>query len=148
MWTRWSDIDRMFNAMDLLQNRMNRLFPDYGGFRSVPAAWEAFPGGPSTNLYDAGDHLEMKFEVPCITKDDLSIKVQGNYLEISGSRRSDAPKGYAAHRVERGTTSFSRSFTLPSEVDTNKVHAKLEDGLLTLKLPKSEAARPKQIQIN
>ncbi|MFO8239425.1 MAG: Hsp20/alpha crystallin family protein [Dissulfuribacterales bacterium] len=148
MWTRWSDIDRMFNAMDLLQNRMNRLFPDYGGFRSFPAAWDAFQTGPSTNLYDAGDHLEMKVELPCITKDDLNIKVQGNYLEISGSRRSDTPKGYSAHRVERGTSSFSRSFTLPSEVDTNKVDAKLANGLLTLTLPKSEAAKPKQIPIN
>lgn len=147
MWTRWSDIDRMFNAMDLLQNRMNRMFPDYGKFKSFPAAWDALQGGPSTNLYDAGDHLEMKIELPSMTKDDLNIKLQGNYLEISGLRKSDSPTGYSAHRVERATSSFTRSFTLPSEVDTNKVEAQLANGLLTLTLPKSEAAKPKQIEI-
>jgi HSP20 family protein len=147
MWTRWSDIDRMFNAMDLLQNRMNRMFPDYGKFKSYPAALDVLQSGPTANLYDVGDHLEMKIELPCMTKDDLNIKLQGNYLEISGLRKSDTPKGYSAHRVERVTTSFTRSFTLPSEVDTNKVQAQLANGLLILTLPKSEAAKPKQIEI-
>jgi HSP20 family protein len=146
MWTRWSDMDRMFRTMDLLHNRMNRLFPEYARSRDLPA-WEVTQGGPRTNLYDLGDHLEMKAEVPGIEKDVLSIKVLGNYLEISGSRKSDAPKGYTSHRVERGTTSFTRSFTLPSDVDTEKVEAQLTNGLLTLILPKSEAAKPKQITI-
>lgn len=148
MWTRWSDIDRMFNAMDLLQNRMNRMFPDYGRLRRFPVAWDVPQSGPRTNLYDAGDQLELKVEVPGLTKDDLNIKIQGNYLEISGSRKSDTPEGYTVHRVERGTASFSRSFTLPSDVDSDKVEANLANGLLTLTLPKSEAAKPKQIAIN
>lgn len=148
MWTRWSDIDRMFNAMDLLQNRMNRMFPDYGKSRGFPIAWDVPQSGPRTNLYDAGEHLEMKVEVPGMAKEDLNIRIQGNYLEISGSRKSDTPEGYTVHRVERGTTTFSRSFTLPSEVDSEKVEANLGNGLLTLTLPKSEAAKPKQIEIN
>ena len=148
MWTGWNDIDRMFNAMDLLQNRMNRTFPDHGKLRRFPMAWDVAMSGPKTNLYDAGDHLEMKVEVPGMTKDDLNIKIQGNYLEIGGSRKSDTPEGYTVHRVERGTTAFSRSYTLPSDVDSEKVEASLADGLLTLILPKSEAAKPKQISIN
>jgi HSP20 family protein len=147
MWTRWSDIDRMFNAMDLFQNRMNRLFPEYGRSWTIPAL-DVTRSGPRTNLYDVGDHLEMKVEVPGTAKDDLSIKVQGNYLEISGSRKSDAPEGYSSHRVERGSTGFTRSFTLPSDVDTGKVEAQLANGVLTLTLPKLEAAKPKQITIN
>jgi len=147
MWTRWNDIDRMFNAMDLLHNRINRLYPEYGRFWTLPA-WDVTQSGPRTNLYDAGDYLEMKVEVPGIAKEDLNLKVQGNYLEISGSRKSDTPEGYSAHRVERGTTNFMRSFTLPSDVDTAKVEAQLTNGVLTLTLPKSEAAKPKQIAIN
>jgi len=147
MWTKWSDIDRMFNAMDLLHNRMNVLFPEHGRSWAIPA-WDATQSGPRTNLYDTGDRLEMRVEVPGIPKEDLNIKVQGNYLEISGSRKSDAPEGYSAHRVERGTTSFTRSFTLPSDVNTGKIEAQLVNGVLTLTLPKSEAAKPKQISIS
>ena len=147
MWTRWNDMDRIFQTMDLLHNRMNRIFPEYGRSWNLPA-WDMPQSGPRTNLYDLGDHLEMMVEVPGIEKEELTVKVQGNYLEISGSRKSDAPKGYTSHRVERGTTSFTRSFTLPSDVNTGKVEAQLTNGVLTLTLPKSEAAKPKQITIN
>lgn len=147
MWTSWNDIDRMFNAMDLLQNRMNRTYPDFGRFRALPTEWNVPQNGPRTNLYDAGDYLEMKVEVPGMAKEDLHVKIQGNYLEISGTRRSDTPKGYAVHRVERGSESFTRSLTLPSDIDSEKVEANLANGLLTLTLPKSEMAKPKQIAI-
>lgn len=148
MWTKWNDIDRMFHAMDLLQTRFNRLFSDYERPHPFPAPWVVAQAVPKTNLYDAGDHLEIKAEVPGISKDDLSIRIQGNYLEISGARKSDAPEGYSAHRVERRTDAFSRSFTLPYDVDAEKVEASLKNGLLNLILPKSEAAKPKQITIN
>lgn len=148
MWMRWNDIDRMFNAMDLLQNSMNRMYSSYGRPGVFSTAWDRAQSGPRTNLYDADDHLEMQIEVPGIDREDLNIRIQGNYLEISGARKSDAPQGYSAHRLERGTTSFTRSFTLPSEVNTNKVVAKLANGLLALTLPKSEAAKPKQITIH
>ena len=147
MWTRLSDLDRMFQAMDLFQNRMNRLHPEYARLRAIPA-WDIAQSGPKTNLYDAGDHLEMKVEVPGVAKDDLNVKVQGNYLEISGSNKSVVPEGYTAHRVERAARTFTRSLTLPADVDTAKVEAKMANGLLTLTLPKLEAAKPKQITIN
>lgn len=147
MWTGYSDIDQMFHALDLLQNRMSSLFFDQGRFGTFPVVWDAAKGGPRTNLYDAGDHLEMRIEVPGIAKEDLNVRIQGNYLEISGARKADAPEGYTAHRVERGAMTFTRSFTLPSEVDSGKVEAQLANGLLTLRLPKYEAAKPKQITI-
>lgn len=148
MWSRWYDIDRMFNAMNLLQTRMNRIFPELDRFRTSPAGWGATESGPRTNLYDSGDHFLIKMEVPGIAREDLGIRTQGNYLEISGSRKSDAPEGYTAHRVERGTASFTRSFTLPSDVNPDKAEASLQNGVLTLALPKAEAAKPKQIAIN
>ena len=148
MWSRWSDIDRMFNAMNLLQTRMDRLFGDYDSIsRPIPAAWIAAESMPRTNLRDLGDHFAVVAEVPGFTKENLHIKIQGNYLEISGAHQADAPENYSVHRVERGTTSFSRSFTLPSDVDSGKVEATLKNGLLVLTLPKAEAAKPKQITI-
>lgn len=149
MWTTANDIHRMFGTMDLLRSRMNRLFTDFDRSYGKNYGWEAVANTmPRTNLYDAKEHLEIKSEVPGMTREDLSIKIQGNYLEISGTRRSDAPEGYKAHRVERETPSFTRSFTLPSDVNVEKVGASLKDGILTLTLPKSEAAKPKQIKIS
>lgn len=145
MWSKWSDLDRMFNAMNLLQSRMDRIFGDYSTARPFPAAWIAAESTPKTNLYDQGDHFEIIAEIPGFTKDNLNIKIQGNYLEISGTHQTDAPDGYSVHRVERGTSSFNRSFTLPSDVDSEKVEATLKNGLLVLTLPKAEAAKPKQI---
>lgn len=147
MWTRLRDIERMFNTIDLLQNRMNRLLSDYGRTGAFPSAWGVTQAGPYTNLYDCGDHLEMQVEVPGIAREDLSIKVHGNYLEIGGSRKSAAPEGYTPQRVERGAINFTRSFTLPAEVNTAKAEAQLKNGILRLVLPKAEAAKPKQITI-
>lgn len=148
MWTRINDIDRMFHSMDLLRSRMNRLFTDYDRSSGENFGWRVTDGSPRTNLYDRGSNLEIKAEVPGINKDELNIKIQGNYLEISGVRKSDAPEGYKAHRVERGVVSFSRSFTLPTDVDAEKATASLKNGVLSLILPKVEEAKPKQISIN
>lgn len=147
MWTRTGDIDRMFSTMDLLRSRMNRLFTDYDRAYGDDYGWNMINGSPRTNLYDKGDKLQIIAEVPGINKENLNIRIQGNYLELSGSRKSDAPEGYKAHRVERGTSTFTRSFTLPADVDSERVEAMLKDGILTMSLPKIEAAKPKQIEI-
>lgn len=146
MWTRMNDIDRMFGAMDMLRSRMNRMFTDYDKSYG-DYGWRLIDAQPRTNMYDNGDHFEVRAEVPGLAKGDLGIKIQGNYLEISGTRKSDAPEGYKTHRVERKASTFTRSFTLPSDVDVEKVEAGLKNGILTLTLPKAEAAKPKQIEI-
>jgi HSP20 family protein len=148
MWTRVNDFDRMFDTMDLLRSRLNRVLTDYDTSYGDEYGWKTFNGSPRTNLRDNGDSFQVIAEVPGLSKDDLNIKIQGNYLELSGSRKSDAPKGFKAHRVEREMASFTRSFTLPADVDVEKIEAVLKDGLLTLALPKAEAAKPKQISIS
>ena len=131
--------------MDLFRNQMNSMFNQYD--RRTGNGWNATGGYPRTNLSDTGDNLELIAEVPGVSKEALNVKIQGNYLEISGSRNSDNPEGYKVHRTERETTSFSRSFTLPYEVEAAKVEATLKDGLLKMTLPKSETAKPRQISI-
>jgi HSP20 family protein len=148
MWRSVNDIDRMFGAMDLFRSQMNRLFRDFDRSHGETYGFRYADGLPRTNLYDNGDRLEIMAEIPGLSKDDINIKIQGNYLELSGSRKSQVPEGYQSHRVERGTLSFTRSFTLPSEVDVEKAEASLKDGILTLSLPKVEAAKPKQITVN
>ena len=146
MFTRWSDIDRMFRVMDLMRSDFDKFSSDFN--RSRGSSWLIGDGVPRTNLYDKGDSFSISAEVPGFAKEDLAIKIQGNYLEMSGKRGSDVPEGYSVHRAERGTFNFSKSMTLPSEVDSTKVEATLKDGILTLTLPKAEAAKPKQIAIN
>ncbi len=148
MWTRVSDIDRMFAAMDLFRSKLNRVFMNERGSYGEEYGWRVVNGSPQTNLYDTGDTFQVIAEVPGLSKDDLDIKIEGNYLELNGTRKSDAPDGYKAHRVERSTSSFTRSFTLPADVNIDRIEAVLKDGLLTLVMPKAEAAKPKQISIS
>ena len=145
MFTTVHDLDRMFGALDLFRNRMGGLFSDFD--RSFVRGWPQVESWPATNLYDAGENIELQAEVPGLSKEDLTINIQGNYLQIRGEQKSEAPEGYTVHRQERGTRKFSRSFTLPSEVDVDKVEATLKNGILTLVMPKAEAAKPKQIAI-
>jgi len=148
MFTRIGNIDRMFGAMDLLRNKMDRLFSDYDRPDLSGPDFTLRSNLPRTNLLESGDTFQVQAEVPGISKDALNIKIQGNYLEISGKRSVDTPEGYKVHRNERGSSTFSRSFTLPDNVDAEKVEAALKDGILYLTLPKSETAKPKQISIN
>jgi HSP20 family protein len=147
MLTRWSDIDRMFKTINLLRNSIDGLSSEFD--RSY--RWNlGFPGEtntPSTNIYDLGGKFEVRAEVPGFSKENLSAKVQGNYLELSGTRESDIPEGYTAHLIERKAVSFTRSFTLAADIDAEKVEAALQDGILRLSLPKSAAATPRQINI-
>lgn len=142
----WQEMDRFLGSMDLLRNRINRIYHDLDR-----PDWRllASPGGyyPPTNLSELADHFEMQAELPGFGKDDLNIKIQGNYLELSGERGEAPPAGHTAHRLERQAAAFSRSFTLPVDIDQEKVEAILKDGILTLKLPKAEAAKPRQIVI-
>lgn len=148
MLTRWNDINRMFETIGLLRGRLDSMYDDFDRTFGTAPGWVLTGNYPLTNMYDKGESFELVAEVPGIAKSDLNIKVQGNYLEISGSRNNTVPEGYSAHRRERGNTSFTRSFSLPADIDAGKVTATLSDGMLVLTLPKAEAAKPRQITIS
>ena len=147
MITGWNDINKMFEAM-LLKGRLDEFYEDFGRSFGVWPELAATGIYPRTNLTDEGDRFVLIAELPGIEKGDLQVKVQGNYLEISGMNKLDDPEEYSTHKRERKSTEFTRSFTLPAEVDASKVTATLKNGLLTLTLPKAEAAKPLQITIN
>jgi HSP20 family protein len=148
MLTRWSDIDRMFKTINLLRNSIDGLSSEFDRSYRWNAGWPGEASTPRTNIYDLGSKFDVRAEVPGFSKDDLSIKVQGNYLELSGTRKSPNPKGYSTHRIERKTLSFTRSFTLPADIDAEKVEASLQNGILRLSLTKSAAATPRQVTID
>jgi HSP20 family protein len=147
MLTRWSDLDRAFSAMDELQRRMNRLFDEYDGGRWPSFARLTTGTWPAVNLYDAGDDLVIKAQVPGLSEKDIQITGNQEVLTLSGERTVDVPEGYSVHRQERGSVRFSRSFTFPCKVNLEKTTATVKDGLLTITLAKAAEARPRQITV-
>ncbi len=148
MRTRFHDLQHLLSSMDALQDRFNLLAGEtYNRLPVFEAGWGIPDGWPKMNLYDTGEQLELNVELPGFAKEDIHIKVQGNYLEISGSRKTAGPEGYTVHRHERENPQFTRSMTLPIEVDSGLATASIKNGILNLTLPKSVAARPQQITI-
>ncbi len=148
MWARMNELERMLNNMDIFRSRLGSAFQDFDQLAEQRYPKTTGDNYPRTNLNDTGDNLEVMVEVPGVSKDNINVKIQGNYLELSGKRTNEVPEGYTVHRTEREALSFSRSFTLPYEVNADNVKASLNNGILTMTLPKSEAAKPKQIAIS
>lgn len=147
MFRRLSEIDSLFGSMNRLRSRLNNLYSDFDTPYGLDYNWSTEENMPKICFYEDTDNFRITAEVPGIAKKELHLKIQGNYLEISGNRDSDAPEGYKIHRTERGSVSFSRSMTLPAEVNAAKVEATLKDGILYLTLPKAETAKATKVLI-
>ena len=99
------------------------------------------PWSPAVNIVETEDELIVKADLP-------DVRVENGTLSLKGERKFEkelADQGY--HRIERNYGSFVRSFTVPSSVDTEKVSADYKNGVLTVTLPKKEAAKPKQVKV-
>ena len=114
-------------------------------FREFGGAWM-----PPVDIYSTGAHeLVIKAEIPGMNKDEIDITVENFTLTIRGEKKTEqAVKDDQFHRVERSYGTFTRSFALPHTVDAGKVEAEYKDGVLTIKLPQREEAKPKQIRVN
>ena len=104
---------------------------------------------PLINLTEDKDNYYVRAELPGVKGDELDIQVTANNLAISGERKI-AEEGESAryHRREREAGSFSRMIGLPGDINADKVEAKLANGILTVRVAKAEAAKPKQITVN
>jgi HSP20 family protein len=137
-----------FREMAALQDRVNRIFAD--AYRRdnddlmTRGAWV-----PPVDIYDSGKHeLVIKAELPDVNREDITLRVENNTLTISGQKKMDSEVNEEQyHRVERAYGNFSRSFTLPQTVDTNAIGAEYRNGVLIVRLPLREEAKPKQIQV-
>jgi len=140
--TRWEP----FKELEDLQNRLSSVFsraPRQGNGREglTIADWS-----PLADITEDDKEYVVKAELPAIKKEDVKVTVENGVLAISGERKFEKEdKRY--HRIERAYGSFVRSFTLPDDADAKQVKAAFKDGVLTVHLPKSESAKPKQIEV-
>ena len=128
---------------------MDRMFEQFfWGGNGEEAGWGVRTWAPPVDIYETDDALILKAELPGVSKDNVNIEIHQNTLILRGQRKHEAEvKEENYHRVERAYGTFQRAFALPTLVDQEHVQATYKDGVLELRLPKSEAAKPKRIAI-
>jgi HSP20 family protein len=142
--------DPFFSELRNFDRLIDRFFREEG---SPLALWRenrslSLARCPSIDLIDEKDHFTVKVEVPGMTKDELDITVKGNLLTIKGETKKEATeekKDYYSREIAYG--GFSRSITLPEEVVSEKVNAKLKDGVLELTLPKVSIPAEQHVKV-
>ncbi len=136
-----TSLDPFFaSPLALFEDMVNRFFSEPVSSR---------PWYPAVDIAENENEIVLTADVPGVKMDDIDIKVENGTLTISGKRefqKQEEKGGY--HRIERSYGSFQRVFTLPDSVDTEKVEASYEDGVLKVVLPKKEVAKPKTIKVS
>jgi HSP20 family protein len=149
MLTGWREYDDTLRTLDLLHSRIDRAFEDWwpqSGTADLPrrrtaAVW------PAINVFETKDAFVVKADVPGMAESDVSVSVEDDVLVVRGERKCNPPEGYKIHLRERAPVAFARKLPLPTRVDVNTVGAVLKDGVLTITLPKSPEALPRQIAV-
>ena len=140
--TRWSPV-RELAALEV--DRLNRMFDV--AFAGEPLAHGAWI--PAVDIYETAEKdVVVKMDLPGVKREEIKVSFENQTLVIEGERKITAEAADQLHRSERGAGAFRRSFTLPNAVDGSRVDASYQDGVLTIKLPRREEARPRQIQVN
>jgi len=142
--TNWSP----FWQLSTLRDEIDRLFES--PLAEFTRSSQQFLGGwlPAVDMYENKDNLVVKAELPGMDKKDIDISIHEGVLTLSGERKTDEKyKEAEVYRTERFLGRFQRTITLPSPVQLDKVSATYRDGMLTVTLPKTEEAKPKQIEI-
>jgi HSP20 family protein len=142
---RWEPFRNLVNSQGEFDRFFREAFSPLVGQGEVSTRTWA----PAVDIYENGDNLVLKAELPGVNPDDVEIRVEDNTLYLKGERKFDNEvKEQNYHRVERTYGTFTRTFSLPNSIDSDKVAANYKDGVLTLTMPKKEEAKPKTIKIN
>lgn len=132
-----------------LEDEMDRLFRDT--FETFPRLgawfWEDRAGSPALNLWEDADNVYVEAELPGLKPEDLELTVQGDELCLRGERRWEEKEGVTWHRREREFGKFVRTIRLPSPIVADRVQASFHNGVLTITLPKAEAARARKVEV-
>lgn len=130
-----------------LQREVSKLFDDFGMSQKKNRE-HLMAYTPTCDIHETESHFLMSFDLPGVAKKDIKIEIIDNQLMISGAREQEN-KGElgARHILERSYGEFQRSFTLPSAIESDRIEASHENGVLRLVIPKAEAARPKRIEV-
>jgi HSP20 family protein len=131
-----------------IQTQMNRLFDNFLGQPS-PSAMMERAWAPPVDMYETKNEIVLAVELPGLNEKDIRLSITGDLLTIQGERQWSAEAREAAHyRQERWFGKFERALSLPIPVETGQVKATYRDGVLTVKLPKTEGVKPKEIKID
>ena len=137
-----------FRHVSRLQDRMNRVFEDALGRTFEDADFFAGAWTPAVDILETANELVLRAELPGLKPEDVDIRIENNTLTLRGERKSDSKDDKVNYqRRERIYGAFSRSFTLPSTVEQEKISAEFKEGILQVSLPKKEETKPKQITI-
>jgi HSP20 family protein len=136
-----------FRGESSLQHQINRLFSE--AFERGSDEGNLTTWAPSVDIYETEHELVVKADLPDIKPEELNIRVESNILTIRGERKFEKKVDEGNYlRVERSYGTFSRSFALANTVNTEAIKANYQNGVLTLRIPKREEAKPKQIKVN
>jgi len=146
--TRWEPF-REFSTMQDRVNRMNRLFRESYNPEVADDSLTTTSFAPPVDIYEDEHNITLKLEVPGIDEKDIDVSVENSTLTVHGERKIEKEeKEENFRRIERQYGSFTRSFTLPSSVDSGQVSAHYDKGVLKIMLAKKAEAKPKQIKVN
>jgi len=145
---RWEPF-REFSTQQDRMNRLNRLFRESYNPEGPEEALTTTSYAPPVDIYEDEHNITLKLDVPGIDEKDIDVRIEGNTLTVHGERKIEKEeKEENFRRVERQYGEFTRSFTLPSSVDTGQVNAHYDNGVLKITLAKKADAKPKQIKVN
>lgn len=142
---RWPGNWDPFAGLRVMQRELERL-SGRGGF----GEGRSIGGGvfPPVNVYNGPTELVVECEVPGVKREDVDLSITGETLVVKGVKHPACdPDGNRYQRCERGSGEFNRTIVLPDRIDPERITAGLVDGILTVRLPKSEAALPKKINV-
>ena len=144
MLTRWEPM-RDFVA---LSRAMNRIFDDETFTPLYRETQDLSTWAPAVDVYEDTESVRLTAELPGLEHKDVDVRIENGVLTLAGERKlEDEEKKDNYYRIERRYGAFTRSFTLPTTVDADKVKAEFKNGLLKITLPKREEAKPKQIRV-
>ena len=136
---RWNPA-RELASMEI--DRLNNMLHDFYG---LGRAWM-----PAVDIFETKDReYVLKAELPDMKREDIAVTFENNVLTLTGERKAEFDENDGTfHRSERAYGRFSRSFTLPATVDAHRINAAYKDGVLTIRVPQREEAKPRQIAVD
>ena len=130
------------------QGEMNRLFDDFFGGPRKAEDQERLRWTPRVNIEEVNDHFVITAELPGLGREDVKIEVKDRVLTLAGEKKvENEKKDRNVYLFERAYGNFCRTFTLPDNVDADKIGAEFKNGLLRIDIPKTEEAKPKEIEV-
>jgi HSP20 family protein len=147
MLTGWTDFAHTLRTLDRLQRSMDRILVDWTEPAALRDPRRPRASWPATNVFETKEAFIVRADVPGLGENDVSVLVEDDVLVLRGERKAEVPEGYRVHLRERAPIAFTRKLPLPAHVDANAVSATLENGLLTVTLPKAKDALPRQIAV-